>query len=158
MKTLTLLISLILLASCNDALRGRRNCGSATGASFCNEDALKAEDFRKMYIADITTPIVVGQSQFIIKEAAENSDFDKEMSCDLQVSANKQFSYIIDGKKLILKDGITTLRFTRTEGSAADGLVGIWMMRQTVENLVTDTELIFKDLEELHIRKTCNLK
>lgn len=111
-----------------------------------------------MYIAEISTMVEVGQSQIILKDYAEDSDFDSELSCDLQVAANKQFAYAFESGKLILKDGLTHLRFTKSSGFSSDGLIGSWVMQETVGKLTTVTELTFKDLEELTIKKTCNLK
>jgi hypothetical protein len=161
MKTIFLICTLLLLVSCNDALRNRLGkCRSSTGQPIVceNSNALTTENFRKMYYAQITTSIVVGQSQVILKDYAQNSDFDAEMSCDLEVSANKQFSYAFEKGKLILKDGIVNLRLTRTSGDASDGIVGTWFMSEAVGNVTTETELIFNDLENLRIIKRCNLK
>lgn len=112
-----------------------------------------------MYIAEITTSLFVGQSQIILKDYAEDSDHDYEMTCNLEVAANKQFSYAFENGKLILKDGIATLRLTRSSGLSSDGLMGTWTMQETVGNLTTVTELVFlNELSELRITKKCNLK
>lgn len=161
MKTLSLIFSLLMLASCNDALRTRigRCRSSSNQAVICNDsNALKTEKFRKMYIAEISTTIEVGQSQIILKDYAEDSDHDWEFSCDLQLSANKQFSYSFESGKLVLKDGMANLRLTKSNGFSSDGLIGTWVMQETVGKVTTVTELTFKDLEELSIKKTCNLK
>ena len=161
MKNITLFFSLLLLASCNDALRNRAGkCISSNNRSvLCsNSNALKGETFRKKYIAEISSPIIVGQSQIVIKENAEDTDHDQELICDLEISANKQFTYSIENKKLILKDGISTLRFDRISDNGTDELIGTWAMQDRTENTLIVTEVVFKDLEEIRIRKTCNLK
>lgn len=123
-----------------------------------NSDALTATKFRKMYYAQVTTSIVVGQSQLTLNDYAKDIDSDSEMSCELETSANKQFSYTFENGKLILKDGIVILRFIRSDGDGSDGLIGSWIMSETVGKLTTDTELEFNSLEDLRIIKKCNLK
>lgn len=161
MKTIALIFSLVLLASCNDATRTRiGKCRSSNNklVMCSNTDALKSEEFRKNYYAEISTPIQVGQSQILFKEYAHDSDHDQELVCDLEIAAGKQFSYAFKERKLILRDGISTLTFIRNSGLETDGLLGTWAMQETSGNQVTKTELTFKDLEEIRIKKTCSLK
>ena len=153
MKTLCFIFCLLLLSACNDGLRTRvRPQAIGDGIS-----ALSSEVFRKMYIAEVTTPIMVGQSQIILKEAVTDSDHDYEYICDIDVSANKQFSYLIQDEELILKDGISTLIFSRINGSSSKSLLGTWKMKDSSQNVLTVTELIFNTLDDLKIRKTCKL-
>jgi hypothetical protein len=153
MKTVCFIFCLLLLSACNDSLRTRVR-PQAIGDGI---NALSSEGFRKMYIAEVTTPIIVGQSQMILKEAITDSDFDFEYICDIDVAANKQFSYIIQDGELILKDGISTLIFTRLNGSTSKSLLGTWRMKDSTKKVLTVTELIFNTLDDLKIRKTCKL-
>jgi hypothetical protein len=153
MKTVCFIFCLLLLSACNDSLRTRVRPG-AIGDGI---NALSSESFRKMYIAEVTTPIIVGQSQIILKEAIADSDHDYEYICDIDVAANKQFSYLIQDGELILKDGISTLIFTRVNGSTSKSLLGTWRMKDSTKKVLTVTELIFNTLDDLKIRKTCKL-
>jgi hypothetical protein len=153
MKTVCFIFCLLLLSACNDSLRTRVR-PQAIGDGI---NALSSEGFRKMYIAEVTTPIIVGQSQMILKEEITDSDFDFEYICDIDVAANKQFSYIIQDGELILKDGISTLIFTRLNGSTSKSLLGTWRMKDSTKKVLTVTELIFNTLDDLKIRKTCKL-
>jgi len=161
MKPVTFIFSLLLLASCNDAMRRPiGTCHSADNQVIqCGtSNALTSEEFQTMYYAEITTPISVGQSQIIIKEAAKDEDSDKDFTCDLDISANKQFNYSLENGNLILKDGISTLILIRKNGADSESLIGSWAMENTVGKVLTKTELIFNHLEEIRIRKTCYLK
>ena len=158
MKTIALLFLLAMLASCNDALRTRAGEWRSSAVLGSNTEALQTAEFRKMYFAEVHFPILTGQSQIIFQENAQDSDFDQEMRCDLDISENKQFNYSFLNGKLLLKDGISTLILSRKGGLTSDGLIGTWQMKDTVGNLQTVTELIFKDLEMIRIKKTCSLK
>ena len=161
MKTITLIFALLVLSSCNDALRTRiGKCKSANNQLvICGTtDALKSEEYRKTYIAEITTSIVVGQSQIILKDSVKDSDHDNELTCDLEISANKQFNYSIENGILFLRDGLSTLSFTRTTGLSSEGLIGTWIMQEKTSKQLTITEVVFRDLEELRITKTCKIK
>lgn len=153
MKTVSFIFCLFLLSACNDSLRTRVR-PQAIGDGI---NALSSEAFRKMYIAEITTPIIVGQSQIILKEAITDSDHDFEYICDIDVAANKQFSYLIQDGELILKDGISTLIFSRLNGSTSKSLLGTWRMKDSTKKVLTVTDLIFNTLDDLKIRKTCKL-
>lgn len=161
MKTIILLITLMFLASCNDAMRTRLGkCRSSDNRAIqcATTDALTTENYRRMYIAQVTTPIIVGQRELILKREIHHADFDNEYVCDLDISANKQFTYTIEDEKLILRDGLATLTLSRTNGPSSAGLVGTWAMEVKKKNALDVTELIFNDLEELRIVKTCHLK
>ena len=161
MKTLTLLTTLLLLTSCNDALRTRLGaCKNADGKSIqCNTDALTTDDYRKNYYANISVPISAGQSQLVMKEHAQDEDHDQELVCDLEISANKKFIYSIENnKKLTLKDNLSTLRFDRVGDTGLEGLLGTWVMQEKVGNVLTVTKLTFKNLESITIDKNCKLK
>nr|MBA2403209.1 hypothetical protein [Bdellovibrionales bacterium] len=77
---------------------------------------------------------------------------------DLEVSARKQFTFSFDKNKLILRDGITTLVLVRTDGVNEKSLIGSWAMQEILGKVTTVTELIFKDLNDITIHKTCKLK
>lgn len=135
-------------------------CKNASNQSvLCGEtDALTTEDFRKIYYATITVPVTVGQSQLVLNEYAKDDDHDQDYVCDLEISNNKQFNYVIENKKLTLRDGISTLRLDRLSDTGSEGLLGTWIMQERVGKVLTITKLIFKTLEELKIEKTCKLK
>lgn len=162
MNTSFFILSMLLLASCNETLRTRT--GKCLGADnryvACSSsgDTLSTNQYRKKYIAEVTTPISVGQSQIILKDYAHDSDHDQELTCELEVAKNKQFSYTLQQEKLILTDGLSTLVLSRQSGSKVDSLEGTWSMQEVLDKVQTVTELIFNDLEEVKIRKTCNLK
>jgi hypothetical protein len=166
MKTVTLIFALLILAACNESTRIRPGkCRSGSNQiTLCDPSAtLKAEvlttaEFRKKYIAEVTTPIAINKSQLILIDQSLDSDHDQELSCDLDISSEKQFTYIIKNDQLILKDGITTLILDRSTGWGNDGLEGTWMMQENSNNVQTVTELIFNNLDEIRIRKTCNLR
>lgn len=154
MKTIYLIFCLFLITSCNDNLRTRVRPDALIG------DGLKSPSsdvFRKMYIVEISTPVIVGQSQLVFKESAQDIDSDYEFICDIDVSSNKQFHFLIQDNELILKDGISTLIFTRVNGSDTNSLFGSWKMKETTKKVLTVTELIFHTLDDLKIRKTCKL-
>ncbi len=111
-----------------------------------------------MYIAGVSTPIIVGQRELILKQQVHHSDYDNEYVCALDIDANKQFTYSIEDEKLILKDGLATLTLSRTNGPSSAGLVGTWAMEEKKKNSLDVTELIFNDLEDVRIVKTCHLK
>jgi hypothetical protein len=161
MKTLTLFATLLLLTSCNDALRTRKGaCKTEAGESVqCNTDALTTDEARKNYYANISVPVTVGQSQLVMKEHAQDEDHDQELICDLEISAGKQFHYAIENnRKLTLKDNLSTLRFDRTGDTSLEGLLGTWVMQEKVGNVLTITKLTFKTLESITIDKNCKLK
>jgi hypothetical protein len=153
MKTISFIFCLLLLSSCNDGLRTRVR-PQAIGNGI---NALSNEAFRRMYIAEVSTAIIVGQSKIILTEAVSDSDDDNEYTCDIDVAANKQFSYLIQDGELILKDGISTLVLARENGSNSNGLIGTWKMKEATKNVITVTELVFYTLNDLKIRKVCKL-
>ncbi len=166
MKTVTLLFALLILTACNESTRirpGKCRAGS-NQITLCETsetlkvDAIETTEFRKKYIAEITTPISIENSQLILVEQSLDSDHDQELSCDLEISDEKQFTYTIQDEQLILKDGVTTLVLDRSNGWGNDGLEGTWKMQEDSENVQTVTELIFNNLDEIRIRKTCNLR
>ena len=154
MKTVCFIFCLLLLSSCNDSLRTRVRPQALLGDGLT---AINGDVFRKMYIAEVSTPIIVGQAQIIFKKAVQDVDSDFEYICDIDVSSNKQFNYLIQDGELILKDGISTLILTRVNGSTTNSLIGSWKMKETTKNVITVTELIFNTLDDLKIRKTCKL-
>lgn len=163
MKRLTLiLISLFSLTACNDALRTRiGQCQSADGkkvACAISGDALSVDEYRKMYIAEVSVPIIVGTTQLILNEDAHDLDKDNELICELDVAKETQFNYTISKGVLTLRNGITLLQLSRSNGSSSDGLMGTWAMTETTKTTQTITELTFTDLENVKIRKVCNLK
>jgi hypothetical protein len=166
MKIVTLLFTLLILAACNESTRirpGKCRSGSSQITLCNNTELIKAEsltdaEFRKKYIAEVTTPISINDGQLILKDQVLDSDHDQELSCDLDISSEKQFTYAIQNEQLILKDGSTTLVLDRSNGLGNDGLEGTWMMQENSENVQTVTELIFNNMDEIRIRKTCNLQ
>lgn len=163
MKHLLLIISLFTLASCNDALRTRVGKCSTADNRFVecakSGDALSTdEDARKRYIAEVTIPIVIGKSQLILNEDAHDIDEDDELICELDVAKGTQFNYTIQGGKLILRNGITLLTLTKTNGSSSDGILGTWSMSESEKKVKTITELQFTNHEEVRMRKVCDLK
>ena len=160
MKTITLIFALLVLSSCNDALRTRiGKCKSANNQLvICGtQNALKSEDYRNKLIAEITTPIVVGKNRLTLKEEAHDSAFGNEYNCDLDIYS-KQFNYSIENEILSLKDGLSTLTFKRMSGFTSDGIIGEWEMEEKTEHTLYVTQLTFRDLEEVRITKTCNFK
>lgn len=162
MKFILLTFSVFFLVSCNDTLRSR--VGKCRGADnrfiecSANQDALSTDVFRKKYIAEVTLPVEVGQSQIIMTEFAQDSDHDQEHTCELEVSEGKKFNYTIQQNKLLLQDGLSTLVFIRTNGNYTKELTGSWSMKEEIGDVQTITEIIFKNLEEIRIRKVCNLR
>lgn len=153
MKTVYFIFCLLLLSACNDSLRTRIR-PQAIGDGI---NGLSTEVFRKMYIAEVSIPIIVGQGQMILQEAVRDSDYDSEYICDIDVAADKQFTYLIQDGELILKDGISTLILSRISGPTSKSVIGTWRMKDASKNALTETELIFNTLDELKIRKTCKL-
>jgi hypothetical protein len=166
MKIVTLLFTLLILAACNESTRirpGKCRPGSSQITLCNNTEAIKAEvstdaEFRKKYIAEVTTAISIDDRQLILKDQVLDSDHDQELSCDLDISSEKKFTYSIKNEQLILKDRTTTLVLDRSNGLGNDGLEGTWMMKEDSENVQTITELIFNNMDEIRIRKTCNLQ
>ena len=166
MKIVTLLFALLILTACNESSRVRPGkCRSGSNQiTLCETsetlkvDALTTTEFRKKYIAEVTTPITIEKSQLILVDQSLDSDHDQELSCDLDISDEKQFTYSIKDEQLILKDGVTTLVLDRSNGWGNDGLEGTWKMEEDSGNVQTVTELIFNNLDEIRIRKTCNLR
>ena len=161
MKTITFLITLLFLASCNDAMRTRLGkCRSSNNRAIqCGTtDALTTENYRIMNIAEVTTPIVVGEKQLVLIDQVQDVDFNQEFICELDISANKKFSYRLEGDKLTLKDGFATLSLSRTNGPTSGGLLGTWAMEEKTKNGLDVTELILQNLEEIRIRKKCYSK
>lgn len=162
MKVIGLILTLTLFYSCNDTLRTRaKKCIGADNRYIeCSSasDAITSENFRKKYIAEVTVPVEVGQKQLILKEAAGDSDHDQELTCSLEISKDKQFNYAFTNNKLVLTDGLSTLTLIRSNGAYNESLIGSWTMTQEEGKVQTITELIFNDLEEVRIRKVCNLK
>ena len=166
MKIVTLLFALLILTACNESTRirpGKCRSGSSQITLCNNKQMIKADgltdtEFRKKYIAEVTTPISIDDRQLILKDQVLDSDHDQELSCDLDISSEKQFTYSIKNEQLILKDGTTTLVLDRNNGLGNDGLEGTWMMQEDSENVQTVTELIFNNMDEIRIRKTCNLR
>ncbi len=161
-KLFFLLITLSTLVSCNDALRTRVGQCQTADSRFveCAKagDALSTDEFRKMYIAEVSVPIIVGAKQLILNENAHDVDHDQELTCEVDVAKGTQFSYTINKGVLTLRNGITLLSLTKTNGSSSEGLVGTWSMAETTKTQQTITELKFSNLEEVKIRKVCNLK
>jgi hypothetical protein len=162
MKILFSLSALLLLASCSDAMRTRTgNYLSSDGQSVeCSKTSqnLETQEFRKKYIAEVTTQIQTTHSKLTLLENVRDVDFDQDLSCELSIEANKKFSYIIQGGKLILTDGLSTMVFTKSNGSLSEILIGSWSMEENVGKVQTITEIILRTEEEMRIRKTCNLK
>lgn len=163
MKYLFLLVSLFTLASCNDALRTRVGKCQTEDNRFVecanSGDALTADDdARKRYIAEVTIPIIIGKSQLILNEDGHDIDDDSELTCELDVAKGTQFDYSFQGGKLILRNGITLLTLTKTNGSTSNGIIGTWAMAEVGKKVKTTTELQFHNLEEVRIRKVCDLK
>ena len=166
MKIVLLLFALLILSACNESTRirpGKCRSGSSQ-ITLCNsKEMIKADgvtdaEFRKKYIAEVTTPISIDDRQLILKEQVLDSDHDQELSCDLDISSEKKFTYSIKNEQLILKDATTTLLLDRSNGLGNDGLEGTWTMQEDSENVQTVTELIFNNMDEIRIRKTCNLR
>ena len=162
MKLALFIITLFLVSSCNDVAgtRSSKCIGADNRYVSCSSsgDTLSEESYRKKYIAEVTTQITVGQSQIVLKDYAHDSDFDQELTCELEISKNKQFTYSFEDNKLVLKDGLSTLILTRQNGLTTDNLEGSWTMQEVLGKVQTITEVIFSNLEEVKIRKTCNLK
>jgi hypothetical protein len=170
MKNSILLILTVVVVSCSDNNRSRSKICEENkislfecAASVSNEANSIFNDkdknhFRKKYIAEVTVPIRTNSKEFIFNEDAKDSDFDQELNCNLEVSNNKRLSFSLETEKLILTDGRLTLIFKRSFTSIDEGLIGSWNMIEDDQNVQTITELIFYSLDELRIRKTCNLR
>lgn len=161
-KLILILVSLFSLTACNDALRTRvGNCQTADNRFVeCSKsgDALTAGDYRKKYIAEVSVPIIVGTKQIILNDDAHDIDHDQELTCELDVAKGTQFNYTISKGILTLRNGITLLQLTKTNGSSSEGLVGTWAMSESDKTSQTITEMVFSNLEDVKIRKICNLK
>lgn len=103
--------------------------------------------------------MTVNTRELIFNNSGEDRDIDDlEAYCTLHVSAGSQYIYRISDDTLILKNNLTNLEFQKTGGLAEEGLVGTWTMEEEHSGNQIITEIIVEDLEEIRLRKTCNLK
>lgn len=162
MKMLTFLSVLIFLSSCSDAQRTRRGNCQSSGGKFveCLQSTQNSmnQEFRKKYIAEVTTQIQTTNSKLTLLENVHDADFDQDQNCELTIEANKKFTYVIQEGKLILTDGMSTMVFKKSNGSLSEILLGSWSMEESLGKVQTITEVIFRNEEEMRIRKTCNLR
>lgn len=157
MKFLLFTLILSSFVSCNDVpLRRTSPCKNDFGKSIVCADALTSE-YRKMYIAEVTVNADIGEESLRFTETDKDEERDQDYSCELDVAAGTQFSYKITENVLVLKSGLTSLRFNKTSGKGRDGLIGTWTQEETVAKASVKTELIFNDLEEIRLRKTCKI-
>ncbi len=115
-------------------------------------------EFTKKYIAEVRTSIEANENELIFLDAAYDSDQDVDYKCEIDLGANRKFQFFIDSDDLILFDDSVKLKFSRVDGFSSEGLIGSWEMIESSEKIQIVTELIINDLEELKLRKTCNLK
>ena len=76
----------------------------------------------------------------------------------IKIRSTNYINYSIENGILFLRDGLSTLSFTRTNGLSSEGLIGTWIMQEKTSKQLTITEVVFRDLEELRITKTCKIK
>lgn len=115
-------------------------------------------EFNKKYIAEVRTSIEAKENELTFLDAAYDSDQDVDYNCEIDLGANRQFKYFIERDHLTLFDDSVMLKFSRVDGFSSEELIGSWEMIESSEKIQIVTELIINDLEELKLRKTCNLK
>ena len=155
---------LTMLAACNDAQRNRlstckNNYGKAIACAESNALTVGETVYRKQYIAQVNVPVSVGQNTLTLNDSEYNEDFDQDYNCNLDVARGTKFSFTVTNNKLTLKNNLATLILIKTDRLSTDGLIGTWKM-ESPETTKVDaiTEMNFMDLNEVRIKKTCNLK
>ncbi len=157
MKHLFLLSLLATLYSCSESGQSSIRVNPVTLQSEPEEQPF-LNDYTKKYIAEIRSSLEVNESELTFLDAAYNSDQDNEYNCEIDLGAKRRFKYNLNRGQLFLSDDFVKLEFTKVDGLLSQGLIGSWEMIETTEKHQIVTELIFNDLEEAKLRKTCNLK
>lgn len=153
---------LTMLTACNDAQRNRlSSCKNVNGKMIACSNSLSVDEtaYRKQYIAQVNVPVTVGQNALTLNDSEYSEDFDQDYNCNVDVARGTKFSFSISDNKLTLKNNIATLILVKTDRLSTDGLLGTWKMESAETTKVdTITEMNFMDLNEVRIKKTCNLK
>lgn len=162
MKLFSILFILTMITACNDASRNRLSaCKNSTGkAIVCSEAySIDATTYRKQYIAQVTVPVTVGQTSLALNDSEYSEDFDQDYNCNVDVSRGTKFTYTVTDTTLTLKNNLASLKLIKVDRLATPGLIGTWRM-EAAETTKIDaiTEMVFMDLNEVRIKKVCNLK
>lgn len=162
MKTFFILSLLTLLTSCNDARRNRlSDCRNEFGKLIACVDAYTVDEtaYRKQYIAQVYVPVSIGQSTIVFNDSETDADFDQDYNCNVDVARGTKFNFTIEKSKLILKNSINSLTLVKTDRLSTSDILGTWRIEGAETNKVdTITEMVFMDLNEVRIKKVCNLK
>lgn len=165
MKPTLILLILFTLTACNDSQRRRLsdNCTNTEGKTVAcvqNEELNAEYGFKSKFITSVSIPISVSETRITFEDSATDNDVDDlTFICSLDVGIGTSFTYNIENNLLVLKNGLTVLKFKKVIGRSSDNLIGKWSLTEKVSNKIqTITEFIINDLENLRITKTCNVK
>src|SRR6476660_2836054 len=97
MKSVLFILTLLAITGCSDQMRTRLpNTASNQGDALTTDQ----DTFRKMYIAEVTVPVKIGQTQIVLDGTATDTDHDQELTCELDVAKGTQFNYVISKGQL----------------------------------------------------------
>lgn len=164
MKTTILILSLLALYGCNESQRKRlgdcKNAEEKLVVCPQSEEQSVEAGFKSKYITSVSIPVTVSETRIIFDDSALDTDEDDmNLVCALDVGVGTNFTYNIEEGLLILKNGITVLKFRKVSGKSTNDLIGKWSLKEKVSNKFhKTTEFMIFDLENLRITQTCDVK